>query len=64
MKNFNKYISAINWEDLKKKQVRRQAPEGEDIKGIIQILKELRDKKIGVFDFINLVSPYTGDNGE
>ncbi|KAG5861679.1 hypothetical protein JTB14_038371 [Gonioctena quinquepunctata] len=53
----------INWEALKEQTKRRQAPEGEDIKEIRKILKELINKKIPVHDFISLVSPYTADNG-
>ncbi|XP_074040219.1 uncharacterized protein [Leptinotarsa decemlineata] len=53
----------LDWEALKKQTIRRLAPEGEDIKEIRKILKELQTKKIPVHDFINLVSPYTGDNG-
>lgn len=53
----------INWEDLKKKTIRRQAPEGEDIKSIRNILKEYQNKQIPVHELINLVGPYTSDNG-
>ncbi|CAH1117866.1 unnamed protein product [Phaedon cochleariae] len=53
----------IDWEVIKARTMRRQAPEGEDIKEIRRILKEVKDQKIPVHDFINLVSSYTADNG-
>ncbi|XP_057666518.1 uncharacterized protein LOC130900143 [Diorhabda carinulata] len=55
--------TGIDWEEVKKKLIRRQAPEGEDIKAIRLVLKELKDKTIPIHDFINLVSAYTSDNG-
>ncbi|XP_072397713.1 uncharacterized protein [Diabrotica undecimpunctata] len=56
--------TGIDWDVLQKRMIRRQAPEGEDIKGIRLILKELQGKKIPVQDFVNLISAYTSDNGE
>lgn len=57
-------VLALNWEDLKKKTLRRHAPEGEDAKAIRNILKEYHNIKIPVHEFINLVGPYTSDNGK
>ncbi|CAH1953650.1 unnamed protein product [Acanthoscelides obtectus] len=48
---------------IKRNMARRQAPEGEDIKSIKKILREIGTKKIPVHEFINLISPYTADNG-
>ncbi|XP_050514573.1 uncharacterized protein LOC126889901 [Diabrotica virgifera virgifera] len=56
--------TGIDWDELKKRMIRRQAPEGEDIKGIRLILKELQGKNIPVQDFVNLISAYTSDNGD
>nr|CAI5855612.1 unnamed protein product [Callosobruchus analis] len=42
---------------------RRQSPEGEDMKSIKKILREIGNKRISVHEFINLISPYTADNG-
>ncbi|CAH1104977.1 unnamed protein product [Psylliodes chrysocephalus] len=53
----------LNWEAIQKKMTRRNAPEGEDIKQIKVVLKELVNKKIPVHDYITLISPYTADNG-
>lgn len=47
-----------------KKLKRRQAPEGEDIKKIREILRSLKNQEVTVHEFIGLVSPYTGDNGK
>lgn len=59
-------LVAINWEDLKKKTIRRQAPEGEDFKSIKAVLKELKEHNVpvAVHDFINMVGAFTGDNGK
>ncbi|KAI4456692.1 hypothetical protein MML48_8g00000844 [Holotrichia oblita] len=48
---------------LKQKTIRRNAPEGEDIKMIKEIMKGLKDQEITVHEFVGLVAPYTGDNG-
>ncbi|KAJ8949065.1 hypothetical protein NQ318_016967 [Aromia moschata] len=55
----------IDWEKLKKETARRQAPKGEDIKQIKRVLNEVKESpNITVHEFINLVSPYTADNGQ
>lgn len=50
-------------EKLKKKNIRRVVGEGEDLKMIKEVLKDLRDKDILVQEFIMKISPYTADNG-
>ncbi|KAB0793547.1 hypothetical protein PPYR_13167 [Photinus pyralis] len=50
-------------ERLKKKTVRRNAPAGEDIKKIREIIKGLNREVVTVQEFVALVSPHTGDNG-
>ncbi|XP_018561820.1 stress response protein nst1-like [Anoplophora glabripennis] len=54
---------AINWEKLRKETARRQSPEGEDVKEIRRILKEVKNVDVPVHEFINMVAPYTSDNG-
>lgn len=53
----------INWEKMKKDTARRQSPEGEDIKELRRILKEVKNIDVPVHEFINMVGPYTSDNG-
>ncbi|KRT83259.1 hypothetical protein AMK59_4636, partial [Oryctes borbonicus] len=48
---------------LKKKTIRRNVPEGEDLKMIKDIMKGIKDQEITVHEFVGLVAPYTGDNG-
>ncbi|KAK5640913.1 hypothetical protein RI129_009460 [Pyrocoelia pectoralis] len=50
-------------ERLKRKTVRRNAPAGEDIKKIREIIKGLNREVVTVQEFVALVSPHTGDNG-
>ncbi|KAK4874435.1 hypothetical protein RN001_013795 [Aquatica leii] len=50
-------------ERLKKKVIRRNAPPGEDIKKIKEIIKQFNKETISVQEFVGLISPYTGDNG-
>ncbi|XP_060522365.1 uncharacterized protein LOC132699584 [Cylas formicarius] len=54
----------INFEELKKKTIRRNAPPGEDKKALAIVLRGLKDQKIRVHEFVNLIAPYTGDNGD
>ncbi|GJQ72229.1 hypothetical protein Trydic_g3320 [Trypoxylus dichotomus] len=48
---------------LKKKTIRRNVPDGEDLKMIKEIMKGIKDQEITVHEFVGLIAPYTGDNG-
>ncbi|KAL3273081.1 hypothetical protein HHI36_014536 [Cryptolaemus montrouzieri] len=49
----------------KKKAIRRNIPPGEDIKEMKKILTSLKNKpEITVGEFLSLIAPSTGDNGE
>ncbi|XP_022917279.1 meiosis-specific nuclear structural protein 1-like [Onthophagus taurus] len=50
-------------EKLKAKTRRRHAPEGEDLRGIKEILKGMIDQEITVHEFVGAISEYTADNG-
>nr|CAH7761119.1 unnamed protein product [Callosobruchus chinensis] len=54
---------SVNWDQIKRNMARRQSPEGEDMRSIKKILREIGNKKISVHEFINLISAYTSDNG-
>ncbi|VEN44769.1 unnamed protein product, partial [Callosobruchus maculatus] len=54
---------SVNWDQIKRNMARRQSPEGEDMRSIKKILREIGNKKISVHEFINLISAYTADNG-
>lgn len=43
--------------------VRRQAPEGEDVKTIKMLINEMGTNKVPVHEIINIIGPYTADNG-
>lgn len=49
----------------KQKTIRRNIPPGEDTKGLKNAMLALKDSPdITVGEFIGLVAPFTGDNGE
>ncbi|KAF5293496.1 hypothetical protein FQA39_LY02981 [Lamprigera yunnana] len=50
-------------EKLKKRAIRRNAPAGEDLKKIKEIIRGLNKEGITVQEFVGLLSPYTSDNG-
>ncbi|KAF7280747.1 uncharacterized protein LOC143206787 [Rhynchophorus ferrugineus] len=56
----------IKFEDIRKKVIRRNNPEGEDKKQLVNIIKYINQSKpkLKVQEYINLVSKYTSDNGE
>lgn len=49
---------------LKKKTIRRNAPPGEDLKCMKEILKSIRNQKVTVHEFISLIAPSTSDQGD
>lgn len=54
----------VNWEKLRKQSIRRQAPEGENLPELKRVIKDLKGQKLNVTEFVNLVAPYTADNGQ
>ncbi|KAF2905197.1 hypothetical protein ILUMI_00974 [Ignelater luminosus] len=50
-------------EKLRRKTIRRNAPEGEDLKKIKDIIRGLHMEIVTVQEFVGLISPYTGDHG-
>lgn len=49
-------------EKLRKKNIRRIAPAGEDLKKIREIIRNAAPD-LTVQEFVGTISPYTGDNG-
>lgn len=43
--------------------MRRNAPAGEDLKQIKEVIRGMKNQEITVQEFVGLVSQYTGDNG-
>lgn len=50
-------------EKLRKKNIRRIAPAGEEIKKIREIIRNA-SPDLTVQEFVGQISPYTGDNGK
>ncbi|KAF5283479.1 hypothetical protein FQR65_LT13867 [Abscondita terminalis] len=50
-------------ERLKKKTIRRNAPPGEDMKKIKEIIRQINKEPVSVQEFVGLIGPYTGDKG-
>lgn len=51
-------------EKLRRKTIRRNAPEGEDLKRIKEIIRGLHMEVVTVQEFVGLIAPYTGDHGD
>ena len=56
-------LAEKEYERLKKKTIRRNAPQGEDIQGIRSVLRGMKGQEISVHEFVGIISPFTGDNG-
>ncbi|XP_017771723.1 PREDICTED: epsin-2-like [Nicrophorus vespilloides] len=48
----------------KKKMMRRNKPAGEDLNQMKEIMKSMKGQNVSVQEFIGLISPSTGDNGQ